>query len=61
MAVEELLPPNVVPPPKAAAVSKGNSGDGWTYGLRSIWPVTQGLTDASFLPCRFEGEVESLV
>ena len=56
MATEtELLPPNVVQPPKADP-----SATDWAEDLKSTWPVALDLAGSN-LPCRLEGEIKSLV
>lgn len=52
----ELLPPDVPMPLKVVPVET----DDWTYGLQSIWPRALDLAGSN-LPCRLEGEIESLV
>lgn len=63
MATEtKILPPNVVPAPKAAPVENGNAKrtNDSTHGLKSKWPVALDLYGSN-LPCRLEGEIEDLV
>jgi hypothetical protein len=54
----ELLPPNAPPPSRVEAVAA--TGDDWTYGLKSKWPIASDLA-GGILPCRLEGEVADLV
>jgi carotenoid cleavage dioxygenase len=56
----DTLPPNVVPPAKAAPLQEGGEPDNWTHGLKSKWPVALDLAGGN-LPCRLEGEVQDLV